>query len=221
MKRIVLISVAVFILAVGGFLVVESISTPEVNGVEYSEAPDMEGQPIKGEADAQITITEFGDYKCPSCKAWDEEILPKLDKEFIQTGQVNLVYVNTLFHGQESGLAALASESVWANHPESFWAFHSGIYREQPDIQSHDDPWVTPETLIDVAHSLDSEIDLENLAIDMIEQTYVDYVQRDMALVEKYEVSQTPTIMVDNLKLEDPFNYEQLKKAIEQKLEER
>ena len=221
MKRLVLISVAVFVLAVGGFLIVQSLSTPEVNGIEFNDTPDTEGQPVKGETGAPVTITEFGDYKCPSCKAWDEDILPMLDEEFIQTGQVKLVYINTLFHGQESGLAALASESVWANHPESFWEFHSGVYREQPATQNHDEPWVTPETLIDVAHSIDADINLEVLATDMINQTYLNQVQQDMALVDTYNVSQTPSIMVNNIKLDDPFDYEQIKRAIEQKLEER
>lgn len=221
MKRLVFISLAVFIIAICVFFIVENMVSPDIEGVTYEEAPTIEGQPLKGDSNAPVTIIEFGDYKCPSCKGWDEEILPQLEQDFIQSGEVNVVYINTLFHGAESGLAALASESVWENHPDAFWDFHSGVFAAQPQVQSHDDPWVTPEAMIDVANATDGDIDLEVLARDMVEQTYIDRVRTDMELVDEYEVTQTPTIMVDNIKLNDPFNYEQLKLAIEQQLEER
>ncbi|MCM2677317.1 DsbA family protein [Alkalicoccobacillus plakortidis] len=96
-----------------------------------------------------------------------------------------------------------------------------GFIENNQATQNHDEPWVTPETLIDVAHSIDADINLDVLATDMINQTYLNQVQQDMALVDTYNVSQTPSIMVDNIKLDDPFDYEQIKRAIEQKLEER
>ncbi|TSB47680.1 DsbA family protein [Alkalicoccobacillus porphyridii] len=220
MKRLVFITIAVFVVAVSAFFIVENLMSPDVEGVTYAEAPDSEGQPLKGDPSAPVVITEFGDYKCPSCKGWDESIMPQLDSDYIQPGEVQIIYINTLFHGEESGLAALASESVWENHPDAFWEFHSKLFQEQPQVQSHDEPWVTPEAMIDVAHAMDADIDLEVLATDMLEQTYIDLVHKDMELVENYEVTQTPTIMVGNVKLDNPFDYEQLKLAIEQQLEE-
>lgn len=220
MKIIVLSTVAVIVLAVIGFIAFQPSSSVD-SGVVYDTSPESDGQPIKGELDASVTITEFGDYKCPSCKAWEEDILPLLEEEYIDTGQVNLVHINTPFHGEESGLASLASESVWENHPEAFWQFHQAIYSEQPEVQNHDEAWITLEKLIEIANSVEEPIDLEVLATDIVEQTYVDNVQEDIAMLEQYEVEFTPTIMVDNIKVEDPFDYDVITQLIEEKLEER
>ncbi|WP_425414764.1 thioredoxin domain-containing protein [Peribacillus kribbensis] len=33
---------------------------------------------------------EFGDYKCPSCKMFNEQVLPSIKKEFVDTGKAKL-----------------------------------------------------------------------------------------------------------------------------------
>ncbi|OAB44747.1 hypothetical protein PGLA_04860 [Paenibacillus glacialis] len=66
-------------------------------------------------------MIEFGDYKCPSCKAWSEHLYPQLMKEYVDTSKVKFAYINVLFHGEESELASLAVESVFDQDPEAFW----------------------------------------------------------------------------------------------------
>ncbi len=48
----------------------ESTSSVETAGV------DITGQPTLGESGAPVTVIEFGDFKCPSCKAWGEMVYP-------------------------------------------------------------------------------------------------------------------------------------------------
>lgn len=156
----------------------------------------------------------------PACKVWDETIFPQLKAEYIDSNKVNYAYINTLFHGEESALAALASESVWNEHPDSFWAFHKEIFNQQPASQNHDDAWVTPEKLIDIAIAADEEIELEQLANDMINQTYADNVIADQELVEEYDITLTPSIIINGTMLDDPFDYEHIKEVIEEALEE-
>lgn len=64
--------------------------------------PPIEQQPTLGNEDATVSIVEFGDYKCPSCKAWGEKVFPQLEEEFIKTGKAKFSYINVLFHGKES-----------------------------------------------------------------------------------------------------------------------
>jgi len=56
--------------------------------------PPVTNQPTLGETNAPIVITEFGDYKCPACKAWGEQIFPQLQKDYIDSGKVKFSYVN-------------------------------------------------------------------------------------------------------------------------------
>lgn len=89
---------------------------------------DLTGQPLLGEKDAPVTVVEFGDYKCPSCKAWGEMIYPQLVEDYVLSGDVNFSYVNVLFHGKESVLASLGAESVYKQDPEVYWDFHKNVF---------------------------------------------------------------------------------------------
>lgn len=219
MKMLVLITSGVILIAATVFLLYPSSPSTEA-GMSYEDSPSSENQPTKGESDAPVTITEFGDYKCPSCKAWDEDILPRLEQEFIDEGEAQLVFINTPFHGEESELAALAGESIWEHEPEAFWSFHEALFQQQPDIQSHDDPWVTEDKLVEVARENEVSIDEERLARDINQQTFMDRLQEDVVLVEDYEVEVTPTVMVGNIKVEDPFDYESIQELVEQQREQ-
>ena len=59
---------------------------------------DLTGQPLLGEEDATVTVVEFGDFKCPSCKAWGEMIYPQLVEDYVLSGDVNFSYINVLFN---------------------------------------------------------------------------------------------------------------------------
>ncbi len=192
----------------------------EIQHIQFETPPPIENQPTLGNNDAPVTIVEFGDYKCPACKAWDDSIFPKLREEYIDKGTVKFSYINTLFHGEESFLAALASEAVWNQNPEDFWIFHKEIYNQQPPSQYHDEKWITPKKLLEIAVSLDLEIDFEQLAKDMVNQTYIEDVLLDQQLVEEYDVSLTPTIFINGTMLEDPFNYEEIVRLLEEALKE-
>ncbi|MEK4567017.1 thioredoxin domain-containing protein [Alkalihalobacillus sp. FSL R5-0424] len=220
MKILIISTLFVIGSLIVGVIFYQNSSSKEINGIEFDQSPKKEGQPIKGDSEAPITITEFGDYKCPSCKAWDETVFPLLERDYINTGKVNLIYINTPFHGEESELAAMAGEYVWDNYSDTFWDFHSKIFEEQPAIESHDDPWITEDKLIDIAGISSERIDQEALRTALQEQMYRDNILTDVSILNEYEIEKTPTIMVENIKLENPFDYELLKQQIDALLEE-
>ncbi|QQK78140.1 DsbA family protein [Salicibibacter cibarius] len=178
--------------------------------------PSVEEQPTLGDSDAPVTVIEFGDYKCPACKDWDETVFPQLEEDYIESGQVQFAYINTLFHGEESLLAALASEAVWEQSPGAFWSFHKDVFQEQPEAQSHDDAWVTIDKLVEIASGSDGTIDEEQLEEDIQNAAFSENVMMDQELVEEYEVSLTPTIIINGIMLEDPFDYERIVELIEE-----
>lgn len=176
------------------------------------------GQPTIGEANAPVSVVEFGDYKCPSCKQWGETVYPKLKEDYIDTGKASFSYINVLFHGQESILAALASESVYVQDPDSFWDFHKAVYDAQPASQHHDEAWVTVERLTEIAAATTS-VDVEQLKTDLSENSSVlEQVSFDDGLVKTNDVRLTPTIMINGVVLDDPFDYEAIKRLIENDL---
>lgn len=183
--------------------------------VSYDEPPPLDGQPVLGEPDAPVVVIEFGDYKCPSCQYWNERILPQLKADYIDSGKVRYVYINTLFHGEESALAALAGETVLEQHPEHFWDFHHALFAAQEDQNKQ---WVTVEKLTELAEAHVPGIDTEQFVQALTDKAAQPAVDADEDLVDRYNVQLTPSIMVNHLLLPDPFDYDALRETIEEQL---
>ncbi|WP_050179670.1 DsbA family protein [Domibacillus robiginosus] len=219
-KKIVTSTLVLFATIIGLvlFLNKEDETAQETEQTASSnEHPLIEGQPTLGEVEAPVSIVEFGDYKCPSCKQWGELIFPKLVEDYVNTGKAKFSYINVLFHGEESVLAALASESVYKQDPENFWAFHKAVFTAQPATQEHDNPWISVDKLKDIAEATAPNVDLAQLESDLnIEGTHIaEEVSKDKELVHKYKVPFTPTIIIDGVMLKDPFDYEKITSLIE------
>ncbi|MFD1068030.1 DsbA family protein [Oceanobacillus locisalsi] len=222
LKVIVTITLIVVVLLVLLVVLVNRNSTSF--GTEFDETPSTEGQPINGEADAPVTVVEFGDYKCPGCKVWDESIYPQLEQDYIDNGDVQFSYVNTPFHGEESQLASLAAEAAYAQNPDAYWEFHHALFAEQTDQQI---AWVTVDKMEEIAESVEG-IDAEALREDIEEaltenaedNALVAEVERDTELLNEFNVDSTPSVMVNDVMIEDPFDYETIQQAIDEELGE-
>ncbi|MFS0724291.1 thioredoxin domain-containing protein [Paenibacillus sp. 1P07SE] len=128
-SRMLVIYTLVAVILLGGiFALNQAGNTNEPDEQRLAEAPSVEGQPIAGGQSASVSIVEFGDYKCPSCKIWGEQVWPQLKQDYVDTGIASFAYINTMFHGEESVLAAQASEVIYAHHPEQFWDFHKAMF---------------------------------------------------------------------------------------------
>jgi len=215
MKFTVILTLAVVIL-LAAIVVISSNQAHEESEIVREEV-DITGQPILGEADAPVTVVEFGDFKCPSCKAWGDTIYPQLVEDYVLSGDVKFSYVNVLFHGNESVMAALGAESVFKQDPKVYWDFHKKVFAEQPEVSNHDDAWVTTEKLLEVASEFPT-INQEQLKQDVDQALAADQVTIDEELYKKHKVSQTPTININGITIEDPFDYEAIKEVIDQEL---
>ena len=88
---------------------------------------DIGDSPFLGNETAPVTIIEFSDFECPFCAKWYTETKSQIDEQYIEAGQVKLVYMHYPldFHPQAEP-AALASEC--ANEQGKFWEFHDLIF---------------------------------------------------------------------------------------------
>ncbi len=172
---------------------------------------DIKGQPTLGKLDAPITVVEFGDFKCPPCKLWEENIFPQLKMDYIDTGKVKFVFINVLFHGDESVVASLSAESVFKNSSLEYWDFHKKLFEAQSEGA------FTTDKMIEIAKT-NPKIDTVILKKDIEKQLRDKELDIDSKLVEKYNVDRTPTIFIGNTMVSDPFNYENVRKIIESEL---
>ncbi len=106
-------------------------SQPESKDLGFS----LEGDPLKGQSNAPVTIVEFSDFQCPFCGRFFTGTFPQIDKDYIQTGKVKFYYMDfpLSFH-ENAQPAALAAEC--ANEQNKFWEFHDKVFQNQESLST-------------------------------------------------------------------------------------
>src|SRR5699024_1262403 len=214
--KIVVIITLVIVAVIIVLVVISNNNSESSEGKTVNNHPPIDGQPTLGDSDAPVNVVEFGDFKCPACKVWGTDIFPQLVNDYIETGKVKFSFINVLFHGEESKLGSLAAESVYKQSPDAYWEFHQALFNEQPS-ENHDSSWITPEKILEVASGV-SAIDTDKLKSAIENGSEMNEVNKDSELVTEYEVNLTPSIMVNGTMIEDPFDYDAIKSAIENAL---
>ncbi len=218
MKFAVIITLVIATLLIV-LVVVSSNQNAETNDeMTLDKQPSTDGQPTIGEANAPVSIVEFGDFKCPACKAWSERIYPQIINDYVEPGNAQFSFVNVTFHGAESELASLASEAVYKQDQDAYWDFNKALFEEQPS-DDLDSEWITTEKILEVASAI-SEINTEQLESDIANNVGSEEVKKDIELVSEFKVQRTPTIIINDVMIEDPFDYEAIQRVIENELEE-
>ncbi|WP_047980637.1 DsbA family protein [Ornithinibacillus contaminans] len=171
--------------------------------------PTTLDQPFLGEKDSDVTIVEYGDYACPACQNWSATTFPKLKKEYIDTGKANFSYVNVFFHGELSSLTSLYAETVLKKDSDSYWKFHEDLY----NLLFVNGNKISQEDILKIAEK-NTNINLVDLEDSISNKAYMNELEKDNNLVEKYDITQTPTVIINGTILQDPFDYEEIEKVI-------
>lgn len=122
---------------------------------------DYKSQPYLGEKSAPVQIVEFGDYKCPVCKTFEEQFFPSIQSELIDTGKAQFYFMNYSFINVDSTRSAKFAESVYQElGNETFWKFHELLFDKQPaDLKYEKEDVFTDkfleETLKEIANDKD------------------------------------------------------------------
>lgn len=100
--------------------------------------PTIDDDVILGDPNAPVTIVEFGDYQCPYCKRFFDDVEGRIREEYIKTGKVKMVYRDfPLEQIHPFALpAALAAEC--ARDEEKYWAYHDALFERQAKLQTLD-----------------------------------------------------------------------------------
>lgn len=184
-------------------------------------AISYENQPYLGDEDAPVNIIEFGDYKCPNCKNFNESFFPVIDKELIQTGKVKFYFINYPFINVDSERSAIFGETVYKElGNDTFWKFHKLLYEKQPEDQSfeHKDIF-TEKFLVDTLSEVTTKDNVKKVSGKLEYKDSEKAVEADEALVQELGVKATPTLFVNGKKFEGN-TFGDLQKMVEEAAEE-
>ncbi len=82
-----------------------------------------------GDPKAEVTLYEFGDLKCPVCKAFSEQIVPEVIESKVRSGEAKLEFRNFTIIDQESTPAGAAA--IAAGRQGRGWNYVELFYRNQ------------------------------------------------------------------------------------------
>tara|TARA_Y100001934_G_scaffold283896_1_gene409316 strand:+ start:31658 stop:32263 length:606 start_codon:yes stop_codon:yes gene_type:complete len=92
---------------------------------------------ILGDPNAPITMIEYSSLTCSHCRQFHEAILPKIKKNYIDTGKVKLIYRDFPF----DKLGLLATVMARCAPPERYFGFLDVLFRKQQDWSRSQDPF--------------------------------------------------------------------------------
>lgn len=110
--------------------------------VDVEDVSIQPHNPVIGESNAPATLVYWFDYQCPYCKAVDvggipqipiEPAMPILVRDYVETGQLKIVFKDYAFLGEDSTTAALYKHAVWDLYPESFYEWHEAMFEAQDE----------------------------------------------------------------------------------------
>lgn len=209
-QRLTLITLVVLALIIVGVIVYFQVAQPQSQASTVSTDITLTDQPVLGAEDAPVEIAVFEDFKCPSCKHFDEEIYPQVQRELVDTGKARIYFLNFPFIGPDSTTAALAGECVYNQNNDAFWKYKTFVFRSQgPESQE----WATPAALADIARANVPEIDADAMQSCTEQATYSDQVNADKAMGNGAGVSGTPTVYVNGQKLAS-FDFASIEQAV-------
>jgi len=191
-KKGVIIGIIVVVIITGIVASVSSTPSESINldmNRQIGTVNTSLGSPVLGSSDAPITIIEFGDYQCPSCKKWFLNTKPDIVTNYIETGKAKLVFVDIAFLGKDSAPASMAS--YCAEEQGRYWDYHGFLYSNQLSI---DNGWANSDNLKEYANNIGLNMDMFVSCLDS--EKYQKRVQFNTVESKRNGVTGTPTFFI-------------------------
>jgi protein-disulfide isomerase len=156
-----------------------------------------------GPETAPVTITEFADFGCFTCKAWHqfgirEEILAQYGD------QVRFVWRDFPVTTPQSPRAA---EAGWCAHDQGqFWAYHEILYTNAPGFS---DPQLT-------AYALEIGLDAQRFNACLGGHEHQASVENERLAAQDLGLRSVPSFLVNDQRLIGPPSYDQLVTIIDE-----
>jgi protein-disulfide isomerase len=111
--------------------VVVRLSPPPAIRVEVS----TDGAPVRGAADAPVTIVEFSDFECPFCKQTRPTLKQLLER---YPGKVRLAYRDFPLDSIHPQARRAAEAARCAHDQGKFWEYHDVLFTQSPQLALED-----------------------------------------------------------------------------------
>jgi protein-disulfide isomerase len=146
---------------------------------------------VLGDAEAPVTLVEFGDLQCPVCKGYAEEVIPDVIDSKVRSGEAAIEFRNFTIISEESVPAAAAA--LAAGLQGQGWDYLELFYRNQGIERSG---YVTDEFLTEVARGAGVP-DIERWNADRQSRRILAKVEAETAEAERLGLGGTPSFATE------------------------
>jgi protein-disulfide isomerase len=167
----------------------------------------VDDTPLRGPADALVTIVESSDFECPFCKRVGPT-LKQLEEAF--PGKLRFSFrQNPLpFHARALPAAIAAEEARAQGGDAKFWAMHDKLFELAPALDDASIERAAQELGLDVAKVKEA----------IASGKHKERIQRDQQVVQALGAPATPTFFINGRKLAGAQPFEKFRAVVEEEL---
>lgn len=164
-------------------------------GIAFAEILSTEealSERVIGNPEAPITIIEYASLTCPHCANFHANALPRIKKDWIETGKAKLVYRDYPL----DKYAASASMIARCAPKDKYFIFLNAFYAQQKSWTSAQDPIKVLTQLAGLGGM--SKVDVDACLANEALQDGILQMRLEGAM--EYEVKSTPSFIINGMK---------------------
>jgi protein-disulfide isomerase len=181
---------------------------PEFTREDLVAALERGPGPSKGPADAPIVMVDFSDFQCGYCRKFQLETLPRLDRQYMQTGKLRYVFRHLAILGEASVQAAQAS--VCAFEQGRFWPYHEMLFNNRGPLA------FTVGRLKQYAETLKLDTKAFNACVDS--KKYARVVETETLLARALGSTGTPSFLIKGQLIMGAHPFEAFQRFLDEQL---
>lgn len=154
-----------------------------------------------GSPDAPVVVELWEDFQCPYCQRFTYEVEPAIVEQYVQSGDVRLVFRNLAFLGDESHWAAVAASL--AADQNMFWPFHDYLFA---NYRGNESGVFRIDGLLEIAEAVGLDMDefRQGLVLENARERFAQIHAEAVAEAYTRGINATPTVVVNGTPLDSP-----------------
>jgi protein-disulfide isomerase len=156
----------------------------------------LENNPSTGPLSAPVTIVEFSDFQCPSCRQL-HDVLKTVTADYSQVRLVFKDFPLTQIHPWAM-TASIAARCAYQQNPQAFWKVYDSIFASQQVI-SPDNAW---QKMLDFGTQ--AGLEQQSFRACMSNPEAAQAIQENMKEGQSLAVASTPTVFINGRRLVGP-----------------
>jgi protein-disulfide isomerase len=181
---------------------------------------DVKGRPVRGAANAKVTIINFDDFQCPYCSRWHASFFPSVFASYAD--KIKVIYKDyPLVEIHPWAMhAAINANCLAAQNNDAYWDFADYVHSNQKEVAGKSRP--------------ESFANLDKAARDQVQKHHLDAQKLDaciqkqdeteiraaMAEADKLGVDSTPTLFINGERLSGAIPENEMRMILDRALSE-